>query len=85
MFFTILFTLLFLVDNKKNYFMKKKTDDNNEIEMFEVDNPLNQHNPVHFEDYWNKIHEELLVCSFKYVCVLLCVCIDVVYVNYVYL
>ena len=83
MLFTILFIILFVVRNNKKDILNKKND--NEIEIIELDNSLNHCNPAYYDDYWNKIYKELLVYSLNAIGVLVCICLDILYINYMYL
>ena len=84
MFFTILCVVLLFSKKKNNHRIKhEKTDD--KIELFEIGNPYNQaHNPSYYDDYWNKVQTELLYFLIKSFVIVGCMCLDVLYIQYVY-
>ena len=82
MFFTILFVVLLFSKKEKNSMHKKIND---EIELFEIENPYNQlHNPLYYNEYWNKIKKKLFYFLIKFFVIIGCICLDFFYIQYVY-
>lgn len=79
MLFTLLFIVIFFVDNKKKIYFNKKIDNQIEITIDDVN-----YNPTYSDDYWNKIYKELVYYSLRCIGILICVYFDICYVNYMY-
>lgn len=83
MFLTLLFTVLFFSKKEKSNI--KQNDTYDEIELFEVDNILNQsNNPVYYENYWDKVYKEILHGFILLVGIVLSIYFDISYIYYVY-
>jgi hypothetical protein len=85
MIFTLLFVILYF-SNKHKYI----NDQDDDIELFEVDNILNQsRNPAIYDCYWDKVQVELSYLFFKFVIItlgaLFGLYLDIGYVQYMYL
>lgn len=78
----MLFTLFFLTVCLTRKKLKNTDEPNDEVELFEIENILNNsHNSEFYEVYWSKVYYELL-----YLCILffgLCICI-VIDINYMF-
>ena len=83
MFLTLLFVIIFL-SKKENYtIIHEKAD--GETDLFEIENPFNQsHNQEYYDNYWNKIHKELFYLLAKSFVILLCLYLDITYIEYIY-
>jgi hypothetical protein len=81
---TLLFIVLSFYKKNKCANILEKVDD--EPELFEFDNILNySHNPEYYDNYWNKIHNELFYLFAKSFIILLCMYLDITCIKYVYL
>jgi hypothetical protein len=85
MFFTILFVVLLFSKKENNYNNNhEKIDD--EIELFKINNPYNKsHNPSYYDNCWNEIQKELFYFVIKSFVIVSCMCLDVLYIQFVYL
>ena len=84
MFLTVLFVILLFSKKENNYdSIHEKID--NENELFEIDNPCNYpHNPLYYENYWKIIEKQLFYFLIKSFVIVGFMCLDVLYIQYVY-
>jgi hypothetical protein len=78
MFLTLFFMVVFF--SKKDNYITNINNVDNEIELFEIDNILNNtHNPILYENYWGKVYTELMYILFMYLGLSLCIYFDISY------
>ena len=67
MILSIIFIIIFFVNNKNNTYKK------NENDIIEYNN---YSNPIYYENYWNEVYKEMTNFTIKCFCLLLCIFID---------